>query len=37
VRRFENVAPGRYVLQVDGGVRRDVDVREGQPAVVALP
>ena len=29
VRRFENVAPGRYTLEVEGGVRRDVDIREG--------
>jgi hypothetical protein len=37
VRRLENVAPGRYVLQVEGGVQRDVHIREGQPSVVALP
>jgi len=37
MRRIENVAPGRYVLEVEGGARREVDVREGQPSVVALP
>jgi protocatechuate 3,4-dioxygenase beta subunit len=37
VRRIENVAPGRYTLEVEGGVRREVDVREGVPSVVALP
>lgn len=37
VRRLENVVPGRYVLEVEGGVRREVDVREGMPSVVALP
>jgi protocatechuate 3,4-dioxygenase beta subunit len=37
VRTLENVVPGRYVLEVEGGVRRDVEVREGQSSVVALP
>ena len=37
MRRIENVAPGRYVLEVEGGVRRELDIREGQPSVVALP
>ncbi len=37
VRRFDNVAPGRYVLEVEGGVRRDVDIREGMPTTVSLP
>jgi protocatechuate 3,4-dioxygenase beta subunit len=37
VRRIENVVPGRYTLEVLGGVRREVDVREGMPSVVALP
>jgi hypothetical protein len=37
VRRIENVVPGRYALEVEGGVRREVDVREGLPSVVALP
>jgi protocatechuate 3,4-dioxygenase beta subunit len=37
VRRLENVAPGRYVFEVTGGVRRDVTVTEGALATVALP
>jgi len=37
VRRLENVAPGRYLLQVEGGVAREVEVREGMPSTVALP
>jgi protocatechuate 3,4-dioxygenase beta subunit len=38
VRRLENVAPGRYTFEVEGGgVRRDVTVSEGGRAVVALP
>jgi hypothetical protein len=37
VRRFENVAPGRYVLEVEGGVRREVQVTEGMPSTVSLP
>ncbi len=37
VRRFENVAPGRYVLEVEGGVRREVQVSEGMPSTVSLP
>jgi hypothetical protein len=37
VRTLENVVPGRYTLEVEGGVRREVDIREGLPAIVALP
>ena len=37
VRRLENVAPGRYTFEVEGGVRRDVTVNEGGRAVVSLP
>ena len=37
VRRLDNVVPGRYVLEVEGGTRQDVDVREGTPSVVSLP
>jgi protocatechuate 3,4-dioxygenase beta subunit len=37
VRRIENVVPGRYTLEVEGGVRREFDIREGMPSVVALP
>ena len=37
VRRIENVVPGRYTLEVEGGVRRDVDIREGMPTTVSLP
>jgi protocatechuate 3,4-dioxygenase beta subunit len=37
VRRLENVAPGRYSFEVEGGERRDVTVSEGGRAVVALP
>jgi len=37
VRRLENVVPGRYTLEVEGGVRREVDIREGMPSIVALP
>jgi hypothetical protein len=37
VRRLENVAPGRYTLQVEGGVSRDVAISEGGRAVVSLP
>jgi Carboxypeptidase regulatory-like domain len=37
VRRLDNVVPGSYVLEVDGGARRDVTVTEGGAAVVALP
>jgi hypothetical protein len=36
-RRFENVAPGRYVLEVEGGERREVTITEGGSSVVALP
>jgi protocatechuate 3,4-dioxygenase beta subunit len=37
VRRLENVVPGRYVLEVEGGVRREVEIREGTPSSVSLP
>jgi large repetitive protein len=37
VRRLENVAPGRYVLEVEGGARRDVQVGEGASSTVSLP
>jgi protocatechuate 3,4-dioxygenase beta subunit len=37
VRRLENVAPGRYTFEVEGGVRRDVTVSEGGRALVSLP
>jgi hypothetical protein len=36
-RRLENVGPGRYVLEVQGGVRRDVTITEGGRSTVALP
>jgi len=36
-RRIENVVPGRYVLEVEGGARPEVDIREGVPTTVALP
>jgi hypothetical protein len=37
VRRLENVAPGSYSLEVEGGVRREVTIAEGGRAVVSLP
>jgi hypothetical protein len=37
VRRLENVVPGRYTFEVEGGVRREVEIREGMPSVVAIP
>ncbi len=37
VRRLENVAPGSYSFEVEGGVRRDVAITEGGRAVVSLP
>jgi large repetitive protein len=37
VRRIENVVPGRYTLEVDGGSRQDVEIREGMPSTVSLP
>ncbi len=37
VRRLENVVPGRYTLEVEGGVRRDVTITEGGRATIALP
>jgi protocatechuate 3,4-dioxygenase beta subunit len=37
VRRLENVVPGRYVLEVEGGSRQDVEIREGMPTTVVLP
>jgi protocatechuate 3,4-dioxygenase beta subunit len=36
-RRLDNVTPGRYVLVVSGGVRRDVTITEGGRAAVVLP
>jgi len=37
VRRLENVVPGRYTLEVEGGSRQDVEIREGMPSTVSLP
>ena len=37
VRRLENVAPGRYTFEVEGGERRDVTVTEGGRSAVSLP
>jgi len=37
VRRIENVVPSRYILEVEGGIRREVTVAEGGHSVVALP
>jgi protocatechuate 3,4-dioxygenase beta subunit/5-hydroxyisourate hydrolase-like protein (transthyretin family) len=37
VRRMEHVAPGHYVLAVEGGARQEVEVGEGAVSVVALP
>jgi hypothetical protein len=37
VRRLENVAPGAYTFEVEGGVRREVTITEGGRAVVSLP
>jgi protocatechuate 3,4-dioxygenase beta subunit len=37
VRRLENVVPGRYTFEVEGGARREVTIAEGGTAVVALP
>jgi len=37
LRRIENVVPGRYTLEVEGGVRREVTVTEGGRSVVTLP
>ena len=37
LRRIENVVPGAYVLQVEGGVSREVTVTEGGRSVVSLP
>jgi hypothetical protein len=37
VRRFENVAPGRYTLAVVGGPSHEVEIREGETATVTLP
>jgi protocatechuate 3,4-dioxygenase beta subunit len=37
VRRIENVAPGRYTLEVEGGSRQTLDIREGMPTTVSLP
>ena len=32
----ENVAPARYTLMVDGGLTRDLEVREGGTTTVAI-
>ncbi len=37
VLRLDHVAPGRYTFAVDGGPRREFDLREGGAAVVTLP
>jgi len=37
VRRLENVAPGSYVLAVEGGAQKAIEVREGGSTVVTLP
>jgi protocatechuate 3,4-dioxygenase beta subunit len=37
LRRLENVVPGHYSFEVEGGVRREVTVTEGGRSVVALP
>jgi protocatechuate 3,4-dioxygenase beta subunit len=37
VRRLENVTPGRYTFEVEGGERREVTVSEGGRAVLSLP
>jgi hypothetical protein len=37
VRRLDNVVPGRYVLEVEGGSRQDAEIREGMPTTVVLP
>ncbi len=37
VRRLENVVPGRYTLDVEGGSPQDVEIREGMPTTVSLP
>jgi protocatechuate 3,4-dioxygenase beta subunit len=37
VRRLENVVPGRYTLDVEGGSPQDVEIREAMPTTVSLP
>jgi Carboxypeptidase regulatory-like domain len=37
IRRLENVAPGSYILAVEGGQRKPFEIREGGVAVVAVP
>jgi protocatechuate 3,4-dioxygenase beta subunit len=37
LRRIENVVPGRYTFEVEGGVRREVTVTEGGRSLVTLP
>jgi hypothetical protein len=37
VRRLDNVVPGVYAFEVEGGVRREVTVTEGGSSVVSLP
>ena len=35
--RLENVAPGSFVLAVEGGAQKSFEIREGGAAVVSLP
>jgi hypothetical protein len=37
LRRRENVVPGRYTLEVEGGARREVTISERGATVVVLP
>jgi hypothetical protein len=37
LRRLDHVAPGHYTFALEGGLRRDVDVREGGSAAIVLP
>jgi hypothetical protein len=37
VRRIENVAPGTYLLAIDGGDTKTIAVNEGGTAIVQLP
>jgi Carboxypeptidase regulatory-like domain len=37
LRRLDHVAPGHYTFALEGGLRRDVDVREGGSAGIVLP
>jgi large repetitive protein len=36
-RRVENVAPGHYTFAVEGGARKELDVKEGGTTTVQLP